>query len=155
MDSNSIKKCCFFGHREIVFNEDFDRTMTDLLIEKIKDNYLIFYLCMDNALDERCFEILRKLKQTFKEIRLIICFADMNSMRRKYPYWEKSFDGYKIPELQFGYWYTRLYYRNVAIIDESDFCFFYVERSGGAYKALKHALKTKKPFLNLAPNVDL
>ena len=53
--------------------------------------------------------------------------------------------------LSYDYWYTRIYYRNCAMIDRSDYVVFYAEEreNSGAYKALRYVVKQKKPYINL------
>ena len=157
MDINGGKSCSFFGHRKAEFNGGFDGYMESRIEQMILDGFTIFYFTWDSAFDLLCFEAVRRLKEKYAHILIVRCFADDYEMRRYKRYSiESGFDDCVTLPLEFDYWYTRLYYRNCALIDESDFCFFYVERTenSGAYKAMKHAIKTKKAFENLSPNKD-
>ena len=55
------------------------------------------------------------------------------------------------PTKDFDYWYTAIYYRNLAMIDQSDFILFWVEEreNSGAYKTYLYAVKKHKRIVNL------
>ncbi len=78
----------------------------------------------------------------------------MPNRLRKPPRWFrfKEYEGYDCPVKQFDYWYTALYFRNIAMIDQSDPVLFYAEAraNSGAYKAYKYAVKTHKNIVNFA-----
>ena len=157
MDSNRGKSCSFFGHRVMDIPQGFDDKTAAFIKEKITDGFTVFYFTWDNKFDVLCFDITLRLKDEYPNIKLVRCFPDEKELARNKRYSLKhGFDDCVCFALDFNYWYTRLYYRNCALIDASDFCFFYVERTddSGAYKAMKHAKKVKKPFVNLSPNAD-
>ena len=71
----------------------------------------------------------------------------------KRPKWLKTedYEEFVYLDLQFEWWYQRIYYRNCAMIDRSDIVLFYVEEreNSGAYKAYKYAKLKKKETINL------
>lgn len=74
----------------------------------------------------------------------------------KRPKWLNSVDYEEIIylDLDFDYWYTRIYYRNVEMVNRSDIVVFYVNHSeqSGAYKILQYAIKKEKQYINIASN---
>ena len=65
---------------------------------------------------------------------------------------EKNIEYEEIISLQltFEWWYKRIYFRNCAIIDQSDFVVFYVinKENSGANKSMLYADKKKKRYVN-------
>ena len=142
------KICCFIGHNEVDFDENLKDKVKTKLIELIeKENYGIFYFGGVGGFDYGCRETVNELKEKYPFIKTVLCLWD-----GKYPWWAKKRKYDKIEELplEFDYWYTRLYYRNTAMIDASDLSIFYVTNTenSGAYKAMKHAVLKKRPFIN-------
>ena len=62
---------------------------------------------------------------------------------KKRPVWlkQENYEDFIYLDLDFDWWYKRIYYRNCAMIDRSDIVVFYVEpkENSGAYKAYKYA----------------
>ena len=142
------KICCFIGHNEVDFDENLKDKVKTKLIELIeKENYGIFYFGGVGDFDYGCWETVNELKEKYPFIKTVLCLWN-----GKYPWWAKKRKYDKIEELPlaFDYWYTRLYYRNTAMIDASDLSIFYVTNTenSGAYKAMKHAVLKKRPFIN-------
>ena len=48
--------------------------------------------------------------------------------------------------------YQRIYFRNLEMIEQSDFIIFYVNNTenSGAHKAMQYAKRKKKAFINVA-----
>ncbi|MDE5722040.1 MAG: hypothetical protein K2I30_04805 [Clostridia bacterium] len=73
---------------------------------------------------------------------------------RKPPNWfkQKEYEEYYCPCKDFDWWYTAIYYRNCAMIDQSDLILFYAEQreNRGAYKTYKYAVKFNNNVVNLA-----
>ena len=68
---------------------------------------------------------------------------------------DEDFEEFIYLDLAFDWWYQRIYFRNVEMINQSDFVIFYVNRTAksGAYKTFQYAKKIKKPFINLGKYV--
>ena len=84
----------------------------------------------------KCKKINNKIKTVY------VCCDEKEYLRGK----NYKYDDYVCFELSFSYWYTRIYYRNCAIIDKSDCAVFYLrkEENSGAYKSYKYALSKNK-----------
>ena len=121
----------------------------------VNENYAIFYFGGFSMFDELCWEIVTELKQKHTHIKRIFCLSDPRHQRAsKRPSWlkEEDFEEFIYLDLTFDYWYTRIYYRNIEMINQSDFIIFYVNKTenSGAYKTMKYAIKVKKKFINMA-----
>lgn len=155
MNTSLINTCCFFGHRKI--------TTTENLIEKlskeierliVNENCTRFLFGGFGEFDELCFQTAKKLKsEKYNFINLTYCCTDEKDLRRKKisAYYSK-FDNVIYLPLDFDYWYTRIYYRNLEIIKNSNFAIFYVTNTenSGAYKILTYAKTQKITIINLA-----
>ncbi len=143
------KICCFFGHREMDFNPDLAHKVREKLEKLItEENYGVFKFGGYSAFDYGCLDVVKELKLKYPHIKTVLCLWDGSAP----PRWadRKNYDETEFLPLDFDYWYTRLYYRNKAMIDTSHFCVFYVckTENSGAYKAMKYAVLKKRPFIN-------
>lgn len=57
----------------------------------------------------------------------------------------KNYDEFIFFPPKFQSWYHSIYFRNVEIINQSDFCVFYLRNktNSGAYKIYKYAIRKK------------
>jgi len=142
------KICAFIGHNKFTFTPAIKEKITNYLETLItEENYGIFRFGGLGEFDYACWEIVGELKEKYPFIKRKLClWAD------KYPWWAKAREYDEIEELplDFDYWYSRLYYRNTAMIDLSDTTVFFVENKNrsGAYKALQYATAKKKNLIN-------
>ena len=146
--------CSFFGHREIEIDKQLKIRLKEILTKKIvEESYSIFYFGGFGEFDELCYQIITELKIKYPHIKRVFCLTDYKQQTKK-PKWLKDEDYEDIVyfELQFNWWYQRIYYRNLEIINNSDFIVFFVQgnRDGGAQKAMKYAISKKKDIINLA-----
>lgn len=157
MNVNIDYSCSVFGHSEIEITYelkvDLKNTFIDLITNK---NFSIFYFGGFGEFDKLCWEIITELKQTmFPHIKCIYVCENENYVNRlhKRPKWLKQEDYEEIIyfSLDFDYWYTRIYYRNIAIINHSDFNIFYIRNTenSGAYKVYEYANKQNKNIILL------
>ncbi len=149
--------CSVFGHRELEVTYELKvslkETFIDLIINK---NVGIFYFGGFGEFDKLCWDIITEIKQTmFPHIkRVYVCENEAYvNYPHKRPKWLKKEDYEEIIyfSLSFNYWYTRIYYRNIAIIDHSYFNIFYIRniQKSGVYKAYKYAKQHKKNIIML------
>ena len=149
-----IKSCCVFGHSEIIVTEELENelyTTFEILIQKGCE---IFYFGGLGQFDALCYKIICKLKKVYPHIQRIFCLSDPRHQRTsKRPKWLKDecYEKFIYLNLEFDWWYKRIYFRNCAIIDISDVVVFYVEKqeNSGAYKAYKYAKRKQKNIINL------
>lgn len=100
--------------------------------------------------DDLVFNIVNEYKKAFP-IKTIYCF-ETYKMSQRCPRWvhPEKYDECVFLNFFDQTWRT-IFFRNCAMIDAADIVLFYVEKRevSGAYKAYAHALKKKKPFINL------
>ena len=131
--------CSFFGHRDIEVTEHLQKVLKNMLKEKIvKDNYTVFYFGGFGDFDDLCYKLITELKKEFNDIKRIFCLTDYKySTKPINKFTDKEYEEVVYFDLEFNWWYKRIYYRNLEIINRSDYVIFYVNKTkeSGAYKA--------------------
>lgn len=151
---NSNKICAFFGHRTIMEKDNIGKSLFELIKNLIEcEGFSTFLFGSFGDFDSLCYSIVTALKTQYPHIKRILYVVNKSYLKT---YLKKNvgslYEEVVFPELDFDFWYTRIYYRNCYMIDISDLIIFYatVDINSGAYKALKYAVKKKTPFINLA-----
>ncbi len=146
--------CSIFGHRKIETNinlQELKNVLKNLISERNVDT---FYFGGFSEFDDLCHALVTELKSEFPDVKRIFCLSDERHLRiAKRPKWLKDddYEDFIYLPLSFDWWYQRIYYRNCAMIDDSDFVLFYVteKENSGAYKAYKYAKSKKKNIINI------
>ena len=152
------KICSFFGHRKINESNDLYNKVYNIIIDLVeKEGVDTFYFGGFGEFDDLCYAIVSKLKEKYCFIQRIYCLEDIryiNPLKRPKYLKSEDYESFIYLPLSYDYCYTRIYYRNCAMIDSSDYVVFYAmpKNDSGAYKALKYAIRTKKPIVNLYDN---
>lgn len=149
-----IKTCSIFGHSQIEFTKELENKLTTTFETLINQGCKYFYFGGFGEFDDLCHRVVSKLKNTYPHIQRIFCLSDPRHQRiSKRPKWlkDEDFEEFKYLDLDFDWWYQRIYYRNCAMVDRSDIVVFYVEprENSGAYKVYKYAKQKKKIWINL------
>ena len=149
------KSCSVFGTSKMVITDELKKRLRNVFIDLLEKDFRIFYFGGFSEFDDVCYQIITELKLEYPDIHRIFCVADPRWQRpSKRPRWlnEETYEEIIYLDLDFDWWYTRIYYRNCEMINLSDYVVFYApeNNSSGAYKALKHAKLKKKDFINLA-----
>ena len=149
-----VKSCAFFGHRKIEERSKIKEKVKAFLIEKIEnENFRRFYFGGFGEFDDICYEIVTELKQRYSDIKRCFCVVDEKWLNKK-PKWLEKIEYEEIISfaLAFEWWYKRIYFRNCAMIDQSDFVVFFVvdKENSGANKSLVYAKSKKKSLINSA-----
>ncbi len=151
------KICSVFGHSDVEQTKSL-REKIMLECEKLikEENVGFFYFGGYGNFDDLCWQVVTELKKKYENIVRVFCLSDpkyLNKLKR--PKWLSDDDYeefvYLDLDLDFDYWYTRIYYRNCEVINRSDYIIFYAEstKNSGANKAMRYAIKKKKAFINL------
>lgn len=146
-----MNACSFFGHKEIDKTEQLKIELENYLITLItKRNYAIFYFGKFGDFDELCYDIISKLKNTYTHIKRILIAYNDKILRKYKLLYKHLYDDIITVNLSFDWWYTAIYYRNIAIIDMSNHVIFYVKNktNSGAYKTMCYAISRKKDYVN-------
>ena len=149
-----IKNCSVFGHSTIHITKELENKLFETFKEIIDKGCENFYFGGLGMFDELCHKIVSELKLTNSYIKRIFCLSDPRHLRiNKRPKWlnNEDYEDFIYLDLEFDWWYQRIYYRNCAMIDKSDIVVFYAEEreNSGAYKAFKYAKQKKKAIINL------
>lgn len=152
---DTIKKTCScFGH--------YDIDITDALIARtrieidkaVADGVRVFLFGGISDFDDLCYDLVTEKRNAEPQLNIkrVFCFA-LDKQLRKPPHWfvRKEYEALECPTKDFDYWYTAIYYRNLAMIDRSDLILFCVEEreNSGAFKTYQYAVKKRKRFVNL------
>ena len=147
--------CSFFGHRDVTITDKLYDTTTAAIMYAIELGYRTFYFGGYGDFDDLCRKIVTKAKSDNPELKIktVYCVSQERYLHKKVRYFDPNdYDEiiYLMPS--FDGWYKSIYFRNCAMIDNSDLIIFYAENKedSGAYKAYKYAKKKKnKQIINL------
>ena len=149
------KICAFFGHRQIDATDELCKSLALEILKAIELGCRIFYFGGYGEFDTLCYETVTKIKDEHPELNLkrVYCVPEERYLRKKSRYFNpQDYDEVIYLQKSFDGWYKSIYFRNCAMIDNSDYLIFYAEQrqTSGAYKAYKYArLKKKKGIINL------
>ena len=65
---------------------------------------------------------------------------------------KKDYEEFIYLDMRYTGFYQRIYFRNIEMIEQSDFILFYVNNTenSNAYKTMQYAKRKKKTFINIA-----
>ncbi len=149
-----IKTCSCFGHSNVNITDDLIARTRMEINKAVADGVRIFLFGGRSDFDDLCYDLVTEKRNAEPqlEIKRVFCFA-LDKQLKKPPKWfiRKEYEGLECPRKDFDYWYTAIYYRNIAMIDRSDLILFWVEKreNSGAYKTYLYAVKKRKRIVNL------
>ncbi len=148
------KTCSCFGHTYVDITDDLiARTKTEI-DKAVADGVRIFLFGDRSDFDDLCYDLITEKRnaEPWLNIRRVFCFS-LETQFRKPPRWfiPKEYEALDCPLKIYDYWYTSIYYRNLAMIDQSDLILFWVEprENSGAYKTYQYAVRKHKRIVNL------
>lgn len=148
------KTCSCFGHSCVEITEELKARTRAEIDRAVADGVRTFLFGGLSGFDDLCYDLVteKKAAEPQLDIKRVFCFA-LEKQLRKPPRWfiRKEYEALECPVKGFDYWYTAIYYRNVAMIDQSDLILFWAEKreKSGAYKAYAYAVKKHKRTVNL------
>ena len=144
--------CSFFGHRHIELTDELYATAAAEISRSVDLGCRVFYFGGYGEFDELCYKIVSTVKEENPDldIKRIYCVSQERYLRKNVPYFKRErYEEiiYLMPS--FEGWYKSIYFRNCAMIDESDVVIFYAEQreNSGAYKAYKYAKGKKDKYI--------
>ena len=153
------KICSFFGHRDIGETDKLKTVLSTEILRAIEFGCRIFYFGGYGDFDSFCYEIVTKIKNENQNLnlKLIYCVSQEKYLYKKVRYFNREdYDDVIFLMPEFDGWYKSIYFRNCAMIDQSEVIIFYAENreNSGAYKAYKYAKnKAGKQVINLWDNL--
>ena len=150
MEENKI--CSFFGHRDVEITDELYATTTAEIIKAVDFGCRLFYFGGFGDFDDLCYKIVTKLSNENPNLKIkrVYCVAQERYLHRKSRYFRhEDYDDVTHLPPAFDGWYKSIYFRNCAMIDNSDFIIFYAEEreDSGAYKAYKYSKKRKNKYI--------
>ena len=144
------KICAFFGHRDVEETEELCTSVRNEILRAIDFGCRIFYFGGYGDFDALCYRLVSELKASGADVRRVFCVPREAYLYKRVRYFKREDyeDAIYLPP-SFEGWYKSIYFRNLAMIDASDYLVFYAEnREGsGAYKAYAYARKKKNKVL--------
>ncbi len=147
--------CSFFGHRDVAVTERLYERVFAEIMTAVERGCRVFYFGGYGDFDALCRNIVTKIQgeNPALGIKRIYCVAQERYLRKPVRYFRREdYDEIVYLTPSFEGWYKSIYFRNCAIIDESDRVIFYAEsrKDSGAYKAYNYAIREKnKQVINL------
>ncbi len=147
------KTCSCFGHSKVDITDELIARVRMEIDKAVADGVRIFLFGGRSDFDDLCYYLVTEKKNAEPrlDIKRVFCFP-LDKQLRKPPRWfiRKEYEALECPTKDFDYWYTAIYYRNVAMIDKSDLILFWVEEreNSGAYKTYRYAVKKHKRIVN-------
>ena len=149
------KICSFFGHRTVTVTEELYAITTAEIWKAVALGCRTFYFGGFGEFDALCLSIVKKIKEEHPILRIksVYCVWHERYLRKpSHVFQKEDYDEIVYITPAFEGWYKSIYFRNCAMIDQSDFVIFFAEKreNSGAYKAYKYALSKKgKAVANL------
>lgn len=149
------KVCSCFGHSDIVETDELVRELTKQIEYLVRDEGVTTFLFgAFGEFDVLCNRIVSQVKVDFPYIERVLCLSDRKYLsKRNRADWmnETKYEDFVYLELDYDFYYTRIYYRNCEMIRKSDFDIFYIRNheNSGAYKAYKFAKKNKSKIIEV------
>jgi hypothetical protein len=149
------KICSFFGHRQIDLTEELYRKTYAEILNSVDFGCRTFYFGGYGEFDRLCYDIINSIRTEKPTLSLwrVFCVPQERYLYKRVRYFRREdYDEVIFLPLAFDWWYTSIYYRNLSMIESSDYIIFYAEdrKDSGAYKAYKYAkMKKDKHVVNL------
>ena len=145
------KICSFFGHSSINATIELKNKTYNEILNAIDFGCNIFYFGGYGEFDFLCLNLLNEIiKEKNLSVKRVYCVSQERYLTKKCPYFnKKDYDSVIYLTPSFNGWYKSIYFRNIAMIDNSNYVIFYAENKekSGAYKAYRYALKQKNKII--------
>ena len=131
MRNESMKKCCFFGHRKINKTDELVNKLTEAIEKLIIENGVdTFLFGSKSQFDDLCYKIVSELKEKHTHIKRVYVrssFADADESYLKYllEFYEETYFPEKIRKAGKASYVER----NQEMIDKSDYCICYYDEN--------------------------
>lgn len=150
----------FFGHRQIdnffMVESQLEKVIGSLLNQK---QFLEFLVGREGEFDQLVSSTIRRCKKNIRNDNSSLIWV-MPYLTAEYRDNEKSFLDYYdeievCEQASAAHYKSAFQIRNRAMVDRSDLVILYIDHpSGGAYQTFRYIQKTKKKYVNIAPELD-
>ena len=146
------KICSFFGHRNVEESQELTALARAEIVKAINFGCRTFYFGGFGDWDSLCHKIVTEMKEEYPRLNIkrLFCVTQERYIRKRARYYNlDDYEDFIYLAPSFEGWYKSIYFRNCAMIDQSDYVIFYAEEraDSGAYKAFKHAKKQKDKII--------
>ncbi len=140
----------FCGHSEIVSNDNLEEKVFDILLSKINDTSVEFYLGGYGAFDNIAYKVCKRYKKINNLAKLYFITPYLSDVYLKNKMELSEYDDSIYPELEHIPKKFAINERNKWMIEQSDLLIAFVNYPfGGAVKSLHYAIKLNKNYLNI------
>ena len=149
------KICSFFGHRDVHITDKLYTAVIAEIAKAVTFGVRTFYFGGYGTFDDLCHKAVTEIKNKKPELKIkrIYCVPQERYLYKSVRYFRREdYDEVIYLTPSFTGWYKSIYFRNCAIIDQSELIIFFAEnkKNSGAYKAYLYAKKKKdKQIVNL------
>ncbi len=148
------KICAFFGHRNTKYTPELENRVKQEVIKLIEQGYDKFWVCNEGSFDWICRMVIRDIKENlccFIDSYYISAYNPIKFSDTKYEYLIEHHEIEYPIEVANTHPKYAIIRRNQYIADNTDAIICYIKHEhGGAYKAVKRAIKNNKTIINLA-----
>lgn len=130
MLSEKHKICCFIGHRTINRSSALTERLSELILYLISEGTRVFLFGSNSEFDELCYECVTKLRENNLDIKRVYVKAEyFNADRAHAEFLNGFFESTVCPANLFRAGKAVYIKRNFYMIDVSDFCVFYYDKT--------------------------
>lgn len=152
-----MKTISLFGHRNLALYDIKDRLKSELekhLIEPVN-----FLIGTHGDFDSLALSVCRELRREFSNIEITIVYTSLAVLNIRSSIYSKQYKDINTMffDIEGEHFKNRIVVSNKLMVDRCDIviCFVDMENTkSGARRAIKYALKTNKPVINLFNNED-
>lgn len=155
-----MKTITFFGHRDL-FGRDIENKLKEE-IEKHIEKDTRFIIGTHGNFDRLAFSVCKEFKKRYPNIKVTVVFTSLNLLQNPTSRFYEERYLYEdvetmIYEIEGEHFKNQITTSNKKMIDDSDLVICYVDMKryrSGAKRAVKYAIKTNKPVINLFKTED-
>lgn len=147
------KICSCFGDFVVEITDELKAKTNEAIEKAIASGIRIFLFGGLSDFDDLVYDIVSEKRAVISQIKRVFCFPQYEDLI-SFPNWFKikEYEDLICPEKVCELWYRAFYYRNRAMINQSDIILFYAEKRENSivYEAYKHAKEFNKKIINYA-----
>lgn len=146
----------FFGHRVVEDPISLEKELSKLILSLMqRKEYVAFLVGRNGDFDQIVSSTIRRCKREYRcdnSAHILVLPYLTAEYRDNEASFQDYYDEIEVCEIASGSHFKSAFrMRNQAMVDRSHLALFYVKHSnGGAYQAMRYAVRKDKPYINLA-----
>ena len=151
-----ICRVSFFGHRRLLFDEELDRRIQEMVKELIRTKEFVeFYVGRNGDFDVIVASAIKRAQKIGDRSNNALILT-LPYPVRDLEYYEAYYDEIVIPTEGTAHFKAAITKRNEWMVENSELVIACVQKeSGGAYRALRYAEKRGVPVVNLGEELPM